>query len=107
VWRGFYNLERLRWEVPYNIRAGSQILMRYLKQYGVAVADKNGDPSYAPRSTYSVYNAGPRAARRFMKKDSTSREKRVDERFWEIYQGIEAGGTVNLSACDIDILQSP
>ena len=107
VWRGFYNLERLRWEVPYNIRAGSQILIHYLKQYGISVADKNGDLSYAPRSTYSVYNAGPRAARRFMKKDSTSREKRVDERFFEIYQGIEAGGTVNLSACDIDILQSP
>lgn len=107
VWRGFYNLERLRWEVPYNIRAGSQILMRYLKQYGIAVADKNGDPGYAPRSTYSVYNAGPRAARRFMKKNTTSREKRVDERFWEIYQGIEAGGTVDLSSCDIDIFQSP
>lgn len=107
VWRGFYNLERLRWEVPYNIRAGSQILMRYLKQYGIAVADKNGDLSYASRSTYSVYNAGPRAARRFMKKNTTSREKRVDERFWEIYQGIEAGGTVDLSACDIDIFQSP
>jgi hypothetical protein len=107
VWRGFYNLERLRWEIPYNIRAGSQILMLYLKQYGISVADKNGDLSYAPRSTYSVYNAGPRAVRRFMKKDSTSREKRVDERFFEIYQGIAAGGTVDLSACDIDILQSP
>lgn len=107
VWRGFYNLERLRWEVPYNIRAGSQILMRYLKQYGITVADKNGDPSYAPRATYSVYNAGPRAARRFMKKNSSSREKRVDERFWEIYQGIEAGGTVDLTSCDVDIFQSP
>ncbi|MCK9295560.1 MAG: lytic transglycosylase domain-containing protein [Desulfobulbaceae bacterium] len=107
VWRGFYNLDRLRWEVPYNIRAGSQILMRYLTQYGMAVAAKNGDPGYAPRSTYSVYNAGPRAARRFMKKDSTSREKRVDEKFWTIYQGIEAGGKVDLSTCDIDIFQAP
>ena len=107
VWRGFYNLERLRWEFPYNIRAGSQILMRYFTQYGMIVASKNGNPGYAPRSTYSVYNAGPRAARRFMKKDSTSREKRVDERFWTIYQGIEAGGTVDLSTCDIAVAESP
>jgi len=106
VWRGFYNVDRLRWEVPYNIRAGAQILMRYLKQYGIAVADKNNDTSYAPRSTYSVYNAGPRAARRFIK-NSTSREKRVDERFWDIYQGIEAGGTVDLSICDIEVFESP
>ncbi|MBU0968026.1 MAG: lytic transglycosylase domain-containing protein [Proteobacteria bacterium] len=107
VWRGFYNLERLRWEIPYNIRAGSQILMHYLQQHGMAVAAKNGDPGYAPRSTYSVYNAGPRAARRFMKPGSTSREKRVDERFWSIYQGIEAGGTVDLSVCDIAVDESP
>lgn len=107
VWRGFYNVERLRWEIPYNIRAGSQILMRYLKQYGIAVADKNNNPSYAPRSTYSVYNAGPRAARRFIKKDSGPREKRVDERFWSIYQGIEAGGKVDLTSCDIAIAESP
>lgn len=100
VWRGFYNLERLRWEVPYNVRAGAQILMLYLTQYGISVADKNHEIKYAARATYSAYNAGPRAARRFLKGGS-SREKRIDERFWNIYQGLEAGGTVDLSTCDI------
>ncbi|MFZ5772829.1 MAG: transglycosylase SLT domain-containing protein [Thermodesulfobacteriota bacterium] len=100
VWRGFYNLQRLRWEVPYNVRAGAQILMLYLTQYGITVADKNHEISYAARATYSAYNAGPRAARRFLKGGS-SREKRIDDRFWTIYQGLEAGGTVDLSTCDI------
>jgi hypothetical protein len=103
VWRGFYDLERLRWEVAYNGRAGVQILLRYLKQYGIAVAEKSNNPNYAPRATYSVYNAGPKAARRFMKKDSTAREKRVDERFWTLYQGVAAGGKVDLSACNVDM----
>ncbi|OGQ94188.1 MAG: hypothetical protein A2521_05860 [Deltaproteobacteria bacterium RIFOXYD12_FULL_57_12] len=99
VWRGFYDLERLRWEVAYNAQAGAQILMRYLKQYGIAVAEKNNEPNQAPRATYSVYNAGPRAARRFMNPDSAPREKRVDGRLWDIYQGIAAGGTVDLTTC--------
>ena len=103
VWRGIYNVERLRWEVAYNTRAGVQILLRYLKQYGITVAEKSNNPNYAPRATYSVYNAGPKAARRFMKKESTSREKRVDDKFWTIYQGVAAGGNVDLSDCNVDI----
>jgi len=103
VWRGIYNVERLRWEVAYNTRAGVQILLRYLKQYGITVAEKSNNPNYAPRATYSVYNAGPKAARRFMKKESTAREKRVDDKFWTIYQGVAAGGKIDLSDCNVDI----
>ena len=38
VWRGFYDIERLRWDTAYNIRAGSQILARYLKDYAIPYA---------------------------------------------------------------------
>ncbi|MBI5556233.1 MAG: lytic transglycosylase domain-containing protein [Deltaproteobacteria bacterium] len=103
VWRGFYNLERLRWETGYNTRAGVQILMRYLKENGIAVAAKSNDPSLAARATYSVYNAGPRAAKRFMKPGSSAREKRVDGRFWSLYQGFAAGGSVDLSTCNVNV----
>ncbi len=106
VWRGFYNLDRLRWEVGYNIKAGSQILMLYMKQYGIPLAVKSNNQSYAPRATYSVYNAGPSAVKRFMKKDTSPREKRVDGKFQEIYQKFEAGGRVDLSACDVDVFQT-
>src|SRR5678815_724664 len=35
VWRGFYEVQRLRWDTAYNVRAGAQILMRYTKDYAI------------------------------------------------------------------------
>lgn len=102
VWRGFYNIQGLRWDVVYNIQAGTQILMRYFTDYGLEVAEQNGKPAYAVRAAYSAYNAGPRAARRFLKRDASTREKQVDDRLWEYYRAIEAGGKINLAACTVD-----
>jgi soluble lytic murein transglycosylase-like protein len=101
VWRGFYNIERLQVDVAYNIQAGSQILMRYFKEYGTQVAKENGNPAHAARATYAAYNAGPRASRRFMKPNANARQKRVDEHLWDLYQKIAAGGSGDLSTCNI------
>jgi hypothetical protein len=101
VWRGFYNIERLQVDAAYNIQAGSQILMRYFKEYGTQVAKENGNPAHAARATYAAYNAGPRASRRFMKPDANARQKRVDEHLWDLYQKIAAGGSGNLATCNI------
>ncbi len=102
VWRGFYSIERLRWDVAYNIQAGTEILMRYFTDYGLKVAEKSGKLEYAARAAYSAYNAGPRSARRFQKKDAGKREKQVDDRLWGYYQAIAAGGIVNLATCAVD-----
>jgi hypothetical protein len=101
VWRGFYQLERLRWDTAYNARAGAQILMRYVKDYAVPYADKSGDPNLVPRAAYAVYNAGPRAVGRFDKEKKHPREQRVDERLWTLYQGIASGGHADLRTCDV------
>ncbi|MFH1215450.1 MAG: lytic transglycosylase domain-containing protein [Pseudomonadota bacterium] len=103
VWRGFYDLERLRWEVGYNTRAGAQILMRYLKKYGVAAEEKSKDMNNGIRATYAVYNGGPRAALRFMKQKGGRPRNALYDKFWKVYQGIAAGGTVNLSSCSVDL----
>ncbi len=101
VWRGFYNIERLQGDVAYNIHAGSQILMRYFKDYGTQIAKENGNPDHAARAAYAAYNAGPRAIRRFMKPDANARQKRIDEHLWNLYQKIAAGGSVDLATCNI------
>ena len=101
VWRGFYEIQRLRWDTAYNARAGAQILMRYMKDYAIPYAEKNGDPSHAPRAVYAVYNAGPRAVGRFLKKPPHPREQRVDNHLWKLYQGIAAGGEVDLRSCGV------
>jgi hypothetical protein len=101
VWRGFYQLERLRWDTAYNARAGAQILMRYVKDYAIPYAEKSGDSNLVPRAAYAVYNAGPRAVGRFDKEKKHPREQRVDERLWTLYQGIAAGGQADLRSCDV------
>ena len=101
VWRGFYEVQRLRWDTAYNARAGAQILMRYMKDYAIPYAAKKGDPALAPRAAYAVYNAGPRAVGRFLKKPPHPRESRVDNHLWNLYQGIAAGGQADLRSCGV------
>jgi len=101
VWRGFYDLERVRWDTAYNIRAGSQILMRYVKDYAIPYAEKTGKPDDAPRAAYAVYNAGPRAVGRFDKSPPHPREARVDEKLWTLYRGIAGGAPVDLASCGV------
>jgi hypothetical protein len=101
VWRGFYDIERLRWDTAYNTRAGARILMRYMKDYAMPYAERSGDPDHVPRAAYAVYNAGPRAVGRFNKPRRHPREQRVDERLWTLYQGIASGGRADLSTCSV------
>ncbi len=101
VWRGFYDVQRLRWDTEYNARAGAQILMRYLKDYAIPYAERSGNPGDAPRAAYAVYNAGPRAVGRFHKDPPHPREQRVDDRLWTIFQGIASGGQADLRTCAV------
>lgn len=101
VWRGFYTIDRLKWDVVYNIEAGTEILMRYFKDKGLKVAKSSGKPAYAARAAYCAYNAGPRAARRFINPKATSRERMVDNRLWGYYRDIAAGGGVDLHTCSV------
>ena len=101
VWRGFYDLERLRWNTAYNIRAGTQILLRYVNDYAIPYARKTGRPADVPRATYAVYNAGPRAVGRFAKASPHPREARVDRKLWTLYQGVAAGGKPDLESCGV------
>lgn len=101
VWRGFYSIERLEKDVAYNIQAGNQILMRYFKQYAIKVSKETGNTDDTARAAYAAYNGGPGAVRRFLKADASPRQKRVDNHLWELYQKISAGGTGDLSTCNI------
>lgn len=108
VWRGFYDLDRLKWDTAYNIRAGAQILMRYVKDYAIPYANRSGDLNHIPRAAYSVYNAGPRAVGRFNKPNASTREQRVDQRLWTFYQGIATDRrAVDLSICGVKITTAP
>ncbi len=100
VWRGFYNVEKLKWNVHYNAEAGIEILLHYLRRYAVK-EEKTGRVDNIARATYAVYNSGPGATSRYRKKSSSRRERKVDLRFWEIYRGFEANGEVDLFHCTV------
>ena len=102
VWRGFYDVDRLKGEVAYNARAGTQILLRYLKDPGLAVAKRSGHPEDLPRATYAAYNAGPGGARRFLTKEGALRAGAVDRRLWRLYQGFSRGGLPDLGRCEME-----
>jgi len=87
VWRGFYNVQQLKWNTHYNGRAGAEILMQYFKRYGIEEAKQTGQRENAARAAYAVYNAGPAEAKRYRAKHSTVRERKVDGAFWGMYRG--------------------
>ena len=67
VWRGFYEIEKLRWDIRYNARAGAEILHEYqelvLRRGGTVSA---GDVGKTGRAIYAAYNGGPRQLRRYL-----------------------------------------
>jgi len=97
-----YDVERLKWHTAYNARAGVEILLHYLQQYGVAEEKQTGHLDNAARATYAVYNAGPKAVTRYRARNSSAREKKVDTRFRKLYRGFAADGEVDLSRCTVE-----
>lgn len=101
VWRGFYNLEQVKWNVAYNAEAGAEILLHYLLRYA-AGEEKTGSTDNVARATYAVYNAGPGAVGRYRGKRGSRREQDIHRRFWEMYQGFAADGEADLFRCTVE-----
>ena len=101
VWRGIFDIEKLKKDTGYNATVGTRILLRYLRHYARPIAKKTGNHDDLARATYAAYNAGPRAAGRFLNPQAKPRVKQVDGKFWTLYQALSAGGTVDLQACTV------
>ncbi len=101
VWRGIFDIERLKKDTGYNATAGTRILLRYLRLYARPIAKQSGNQGDLARATYAAYNAGPRAAGRFLNVKSKPRVKQVDDKFWKLYQALSDGGSVDLQSCTV------
>lgn len=100
VWRGFYDLRGLRWDIRYNARSGSEIVLRYLKDYALP-RNQPGVSHFLARATYAVYNGGPGHLQRFLRKNVRKSLKRIDDLFYEKFQAISAGNQSDLVRCII------
>lgn len=101
VWRGIFDVERLKRDAGYNAYAGTRILLRYLRLHARPIAERTGVPEDLARASYAAYNAGPRAAGRILRPERAARIRQIDDKFWTIYRNLEAGGSVDLRACTV------
>jgi len=101
VWRGFYQLESLRWNIRYNARAGSEILNYYLCKYVLKKMDPTNplDLDTLGRVVYAMYNGGLGECRQFLKRKETNCFYESDKLFWEKYTMVKEGQFDKITAC--------
>ena len=98
VWRSFYDVGGLRWDIRYNGRAGGDILLHYLQDYAIP-RNQPGVPDFLARATYAVYNGGPGHLKRFLNKKTKKSLQRIDELFWDKFKAVTAGKQAGLARC--------
>ena len=101
VWRGFYSPAKLRWDITYNARAGSEILFKFMVNYALKRHEhkKNGGLGNLARATYSAYNGGPSQVSRYRRKDVPIAHKKIDTAFWKKYKQISQGNEFAVAQC--------
>jgi len=102
VWRGFYDPRYLRQDVIYNARAGSEILMHYLRQYAIARDLNRRNKSTLAKlvqATYAAYNGGPHQFRVFLKSRAKSRQRAVYKALWNKYRLVSDGHEMAVRQC--------
>ena len=100
VWRGFYDIDRLKWDVLYNAGAGCEILARMMQF--AAMSQPKYDPvlisSHLARSAYAGYNGGPGACNRWRRREPPAL-KQIDLSFLEKYHAVENGTQIDILSC--------
>ncbi|MBV8357279.1 MAG: lytic transglycosylase domain-containing protein [Deltaproteobacteria bacterium] len=99
VWRGFYSLARLQWDIVYNLSAGTEILQRFLT--GASGHFHSDDPVALARATYAAYNGGPNAYNRWRQPLEPPALRAIDQAFWLKYRAIEAGQAFDILSCAV------
>jgi soluble lytic murein transglycosylase-like protein len=101
VWRGFYDQQRLRWDIEYNSAAGAEVLIDYLMKYAIRNGEHRqpGGISNLARASYAAYNGGPSRVARYRDANAPAYGKKVDDLFWQKYQQVAAGNELAVSEC--------
>jgi hypothetical protein len=101
VWRGVYDADALFTDVLYNARAGNEILVHYLVDYGIRKGEHGitDPPDGLARATYSIYNGGPRHLTRYRNPETSDSLQEIDNLFWDKYQAIQSEGQSAVKRC--------
>jgi len=101
VWRGLYNTQKLRWDTAYNVRAGVEVLHRYLVKYSLKRGEQKlkGGLDNLARSAYSAYNGGPDETSRYRNPKAPAVHQKTDASFWMKYQAVKQGKVLKVAEC--------
>lgn len=101
VWRGFYAVDGLARSIRYNARAGSEILLHYLRDYAIARGEEaKGGAEALARATYAAYNGGPSHLRRYREPKRWPRSlAQVDASFLAKFRTVSARGALGVREC--------
>jgi len=101
VWRGIYSPSKLKWDITYNVRSGSEILFKFMVNYALKQKEhkNNGGLSNLARATYSAYNGGPSQVSRYRKNNVPAEHKKIDNAFWKKYQQVHQGRELAVAQC--------
>ena len=102
VWRGLYNIDKLRWDIHYNAAAGVGILESYFFRYALSPMKKNKltiDNDTLARSVYAMYNGGPGQFTKFLERNASKSYYSSDILFYEKYNWVISGEWDKLSKC--------
>ena len=101
VWRGLYDTQKLRWDIAYNARAGTELLLHYLVKYTLTRGEHKhqGGLDNLARSAYSAYNGGPGKTSRYRDANASSTHKKIDAAFWTKYQAVKQGKELQVVQC--------
>ncbi|MEZ5502476.1 MAG: lytic transglycosylase domain-containing protein [Halioglobus sp.] len=101
IWRGFYDMQKLRWDIHYNSIAGAEVLLDYLVKYALRRNEHQqaGGLDNLARASYSAYNGGPGKSSRYRRQDVPSVHRKIDAAFWKKYQKISEGNQSGVARC--------
>jgi hypothetical protein len=103
VWRGLYDQQRLRWDIAYNARAGSEIILLYLTRYALPTIQRTPELDWnqdgQARLVYALYNGGPAQKDTFPRRWAEKDFRASDRLFHEKWNWVRADDLNKVSVC--------
>ena len=101
VWRGIYRVQSLRWNIRYNVEAGTEILNLYLRTFALKKINPAtpADLDTIAQVTYAMYNGGPRQLKKFFARSNANALYKSDQLFLEKYTAAKEDKFDQLTLC--------
>ncbi len=101
VWRGLYQPKSLRWNIHYNVLAGTEILELYFRRWALnrLGPDRSLPLDILGGAVYAMYNGGPNQFERFLKRQREGRLNAFDRLFLEKYGWVKNGQMDRIQLC--------